>query len=131
MRDVLALCSAPTPGEYISYLKDRRIGTIITGDDHIDMRAAPDTLNRHDGVKILRVDSGGTLKSVFLHAGLANEVSVLIHPFIAGGKADPPLSDPLKAGIPELQVPLRLQSTEVVGNGVVRARYLVQTRSES
>ena len=57
------------------------------------------------------------------YPGLIDEISVLIHPFIAGGKADPTLSDPLKAGIPELQVPLRLQSTEVVGNGVVWARY--------
>ena len=126
MRDVLALCSAATPQEYLGYLEDRRIGTIVAGDDHIDMRAALEALNRKYGVKVLRVDSGGTLNSVLLHAGLVAEVSVLIHPFIAGGKADPTLSDPLKAGIPELQVPLRLQSTEVVGDGIVWARYLVR-----
>jgi 2,5-diamino-6-(ribosylamino)-4(3H)-pyrimidinone 5'-phosphate reductase len=77
------------------------------------------------------VDSGGTLNSVLLHAGLVSEVSVLIHPFIAGGNADPTLSDPLKAGIPDLQVPLRLQGMEVVGDGIVWARYLVQGRSET
>jgi 2,5-diamino-6-(ribosylamino)-4(3H)-pyrimidinone 5'-phosphate reductase len=77
------------------------------------------------------VDSGGTLNSVLLHAGLVSELSVLIHPFIAGGKADPTLSDPLKAGILNLQVPLRLQGMEVVGDGIVWARYSVQNRSES
>jgi 2,5-diamino-6-(ribosylamino)-4(3H)-pyrimidinone 5'-phosphate reductase len=126
MRDVLALCSSSTPQEYLGYLADRRIGTVIAGDDRIDMRAALEALNRQYGVKVLRVDSGGTLNSVLLHAGLVDEVSVLIHPFIAGGKADPTLSDPLKAGIPDLQVSLRLQSAEVVKDGIVWARYLVR-----
>lgn len=131
MRDVLALCSSATPQEYPGYLKERRIGTIVTGDDRIDMRAALEDLNREYGVKVLRVDSGGTLNSVLLHAGLVTEVSVLIHPVIAGGRADPTLSDLLKAGIADLQVPLRLQSAEVVGNGMVWVRYLVQGRNET
>lgn len=131
MRDVLAFCSAATPREYTDYLKERRIGTIIAGDDRIDMRAALESLNQKYGVKVLRVDSGGTLNSVLLHAGLVTEVSVLIHPVIAGGKADPTMSDPLKAGITDLQVPLRLQSAEVVGDGIVWARYRVQGRKEA
>jgi 2,5-diamino-6-(ribosylamino)-4(3H)-pyrimidinone 5'-phosphate reductase len=123
MRDVVALCSSRTPQEYLRYLAERRIDTIIAGDDRVDMRAALEALHARYGIKVLRVDSGGTLNSVLHHAGLVEETSVLIHPFIAGGKADPTLSDPQKAGIPELQVPLRLESTEVVGNGVVWARY--------
>jgi 2,5-diamino-6-(ribosylamino)-4(3H)-pyrimidinone 5'-phosphate reductase len=74
-------------------------------------------------VKVLRVDSGGTLNSVLLHAGLVDEISVLIHPIIAGGNADPTLSDPQKAGITGLQVPLVLEKSEVVGNGIIWARY--------
>lgn len=129
MRDVLALCSSSTPQEYLDYLKERRIGTTITGSDHIDMRAALEALNRKYGVKVLRVDSGGTLNSVLLNAGLVSEVSVLIHPFIAGGKADPTLSDPQKAGIKELQLPLRLQGADVVGDGVVWVRYTLENES--
>lgn len=126
MRDVLALCSSSTPQEYLDYLQERRIGTVVAGSDRIDMRAALETLYRKFGVKVLRVDSGGTLNSVLLHAGLVSEVSVLIHPFIAGGKADPTISDPQKAGILELHLPLRLQSAEVVGDGVVWARYTIK-----
>jgi 2,5-diamino-6-(ribosylamino)-4(3H)-pyrimidinone 5'-phosphate reductase len=129
MRDVLALCSSSTTQEYLDYLKERGIGTVIAGTDRIDMRAALEALNRKHGVNVLRVDSGGTLNSVLLHAGLVSEVSVLIHPFIAGGKADPTISDPLKAGIPQLQQPLLLQSAEVVGDGVVWARYIIKNTS--
>lgn len=125
MRDVLALCSSSTPQEYVDYLKERRIGTVIAGTDRVDMRAALEALNRDYRVKVLRVDSGGTLNSVLLQAGLVSEVSVLIHPVIAGGKADPTLSDPLKAGIPELRLSLQLQSAEVVGDGIIWARYHV------
>ena len=125
MRDVLALCSRATPKEYLNYLRERHIGTIITGSERIDMREALETLNRDHGVKILRVDSGGTLNSVLLHAGLVDTVSVLIHPVVAGGKAVPTLCDPEQAGIKGLQVPLVHESTEVLKDGIVWSRYRV------
>ena len=128
MRDVLALCSSATPKEYLDYLKERRIGTIITGDDHIDMRAALAVLCEQYGVKVLRVDSGGTLNSVLLRDGLVDEVSVLVHPCIAGGKADPTLCDPLNAGIHGLQVPLVHHHTEVMGNGIVWLQYRIKDK---
>lgn len=123
MRGLLAFCSESTPQEYLDRLQERHVGTIIAGRERIDFRTALDTLNQEYGVKVVRVDSGGTLNSVLLHAGLVSEVSVLIHPIIAGGKADPTLSDPLKAGIMDLQVPLTLKSTEIVGDGLIWARY--------
>ncbi len=123
MRDVLALTSAKTPPDYRRYLDDRQIGTLVAGTDRIDFREALEALNTRYGVKVVRIDSGGTLNSVLLHAGLVSEVSILIHPFIAGGNADPTLSDPVKAGIAQLQVPLTLISHEVVGNGLIWARY--------
>jgi 2,5-diamino-6-(ribosylamino)-4(3H)-pyrimidinone 5'-phosphate reductase len=110
----------------LDYLAERRIETIIAGDDRIDMRAALEELDRTYGVKVLRVDSGGTLNSVLLKNGLVDEVSVLIHPFIAGGKADPTLCDPLHAGIRNLQVPLSHLRTEVMAQGIVWSRYTLQ-----
>ncbi|HOB58600.1 MAG TPA: RibD family protein [Methanoregulaceae archaeon] len=126
MRDLLAFCSAATPKEYLDYLAERRIDAIIAGEDRIDMREALSELNRRHGVKTVRVDSGGTLNSVLLEAGVVAEVSVLVHPFLAGGKPDPTMFDPAKAGFPDLQVPLELIRTEVVGDGLVWARYSVK-----
>jgi 2,5-diamino-6-(ribosylamino)-4(3H)-pyrimidinone 5'-phosphate reductase len=123
MRDVIALCSSATPQEYLDYLKERRIGVITAGVDHVDMRVALEALREQHNVKVVRADSGGTLNSVLLHEGLVDVVSVLIHPFIAGGKAAPTLCDPLNAGIHGLQVPLTHKSTEVLGNGIIWARY--------
>ena len=125
MRDVLAICSSATPQEYLAYLKECHIGTIIAGSERIDMREALEALNREYQVKVVRVDSGGTLNSVLLHAGLVDEVSVLIHPVIAGGKAVPTLCNPEQAGITGLQVPLFHKSTEVLKDGIVWSRYAV------
>lgn len=123
MRDLVALCSARTPEDYVDYLGSCRVGIIRAGDGPVDMRAALEELNRRYGVRVIRVDSGGTLNSVLLREGLVDEVSVLIHPFIAGGRADPTLCDPLNAGITDLQVPLTHEKTEVLGNGIVWSRY--------
>ena len=125
MRDVMALCSRSTPEEYLRYLDERKIRAIVAGDDRIDMRNALETLNREYGVKVMRADSGGTLNSVLLQAGVVSEVSVLVHPYLAGGRPEPTPFDPVKAGFPDLQVPLVHQSTEVLGNGIVWSRYSV------
>ena len=89
-------------------------------------RPVQQPLHRPGGDDAVRVDSGGTLNSVLLKAGVVEEVSVLLHPFLAGGKPDPTMFDPVKAGFPDLQVPLQLIRTEVVGDGLVWARYSVK-----
>ncbi|HJX56405.1 MAG TPA: RibD family protein [Methanoregula sp.] len=124
MRDLLALCSLSTPQEYLDYLADRRIGTIVAGDDHIDMRPALEALNRRFGVKVVRVDSGGTLNSVLLHDGLVDEVSVLIHPFLAGGQPDSTIFDPAKAGMPDVSLSLTLRHSEILEHGIIWTRYV-------
>jgi 2,5-diamino-6-(ribosylamino)-4(3H)-pyrimidinone 5'-phosphate reductase len=126
MRDVLALCSSSTAQEYLSYLAEKQIGTIVAGEDRIDMRSALGALNAQYGVKVVRVDSGGTLNSVLLNSGLVDELSVLIHPFLAGGQPDPTLFDPVKAGMLSSQIPLVLQNSEVLDQGIIWARYIPQ-----
>lgn len=123
MRDVLALCSTSTPQQYRDYLWEITIGTIVAGDNHIDMHVALEALNQDYGVNTVRVDSGGTLNSVLLQAGVVDEVSVLIHPYLAGGIPDPTMFDPHKAGFTDLQVPLTHVQTEVMGNGIIWLRY--------
>lgn len=84
-RDYVALCSHSTPGEYLDYLERRRIDCIVTGNDHVDLRSALEELNAQYGVKVIRVDSGGTLNGILLRLGLVDEVSILIYPSLVGG----------------------------------------------
>ncbi|MFA4875774.1 MAG: dihydrofolate reductase family protein [Methanoregula sp.] len=123
MRDVIALVSGSTPKEYLAYLAERQIMTIIAGSDRVDMQEALGELNRQYRVRTIRSDSGGTLNSVLLKTGCVSEVSVLIHPFLAGGRPDATIFDPEKAGLSGLQIPLRHLATEMLQNGIVWIRY--------
>ncbi len=84
-RDVIALCSRATPAPYLEYLKKNHVDYLVAGDEHVDFRVALEHLNIQYGIKVVRVDSGGTLNGVLLRAGLVDEVSVLIHPSLVGG----------------------------------------------
>lgn len=125
-RRYLVLCSDSTPESYLRYLKSRDIETIISGGPHVGFPEVMERLYREDGVRVVRVDSGGTLNSVLLRDGLVHEVSVLIHPVIAGGISHPTLCDPLQAGISDVSVSLRLVKTEVLRRGIIWARYLIK-----
>ena len=73
-RHFVALCSKSTPQDYLQYLKDRHIDCIITGEDHVDLKMALGELYSRYAVKVVRVDSGGTLNGLLLRQGLVNEV---------------------------------------------------------
>lgn len=66
--------------------------------------------------------AGGTLNSVLLAAGVVDEVSVLIHLFLAGDRPESTMFDPGKAGFPDLQIPLTHIKTEMVGFLTFRRR---------
>lgn len=85
-RHFVALCSKSTSQDYIQYLKDRHIDSLITGDDHVDLKMALEELYSRYAIKLIRVDSGGTLNGLLLRQGLVNEVSILIYPSLVGGE---------------------------------------------
>jgi 2,5-diamino-6-(ribosylamino)-4(3H)-pyrimidinone 5'-phosphate reductase len=86
-RDILVLCSRSTPQEYLDFLEERYVKHMVIGYHEVDLGAALNELNVQFGVKSLRVDSGGVLNGVLLREGLVDEVNVLIHPELLGGKS--------------------------------------------
>jgi 2,5-diamino-6-(ribosylamino)-4(3H)-pyrimidinone 5'-phosphate reductase len=86
-RDILVLCSRSTPQEYLDFLEERYVKHMVIGYQEVDLGAALNELNVQFGVKSLRVDSGGVLNGVLFREGLVDEVNVLIHPELVGGKS--------------------------------------------
>ncbi len=82
----VAFCSESTADEYLQYLKKRNIDCIVAGEDRVDLGAALLELNRRYGVKVVRVDAGGTLNRELLSRGLIDEISILICPYLVGGQ---------------------------------------------
>jgi 2,5-diamino-6-(ribosylamino)-4(3H)-pyrimidinone 5'-phosphate reductase len=66
--------SRGTPAEYLAYARSRRVRTLVHGDDRVDLAAALEDLAEREGVRTVRVDSGGTLNGILLGAGLIDEI---------------------------------------------------------
>jgi 2,5-diamino-6-(ribosylamino)-4(3H)-pyrimidinone 5'-phosphate reductase len=127
-RDAIVLCSHATPIDYLANLKRQGIQHIITGDDHVDLRAALEELYARFGVKLIRVDSGGALNGALLRAGLIDEVSVLIEPSLVGGTTPRSIFTASDLTCPDGVIQLKLVHVEQLRGEAVWLRYEVMKR---
>jgi 2,5-diamino-6-(ribosylamino)-4(3H)-pyrimidinone 5'-phosphate reductase len=130
-RRMVSLCTRATPKPHLDYLKQRHVDVIMAGDDRVDLRAALERLNADYGVKVVRVDSGGTLNGALLRAGLVDEVSVLVHPALVGGTSPRSLFRAPDLTSPDGVIPLKLTHVEQLASDFVWLRYEVVTRGTS
>jgi 2,5-diamino-6-(ribosylamino)-4(3H)-pyrimidinone 5'-phosphate reductase len=121
----IALCSGSTPQEHLAYLKKEGVETIVTGGDRVDLRAALERLVADHGVRVVRVDSGGTLNGVLLRAGLVSELSVLVQPQLIGGESPRSLYRARDLAADEGPLDLKLMASRKLKGGTVWLRYRV------
>ncbi|TYB68865.1 RibD family protein [Nonomuraea sp. PA05] len=112
--DVVALHCRGTPARP----SDRPVRELVTGADQVDLADALHLLVRDDGVGVVRVDSGGRLIGALLAAGLVDEVSLLVHPFLAGEHATR-----FWYGDRPAAAPLTLITAQSLPDGLVWLRY--------
>jgi 2,5-diamino-6-(ribosylamino)-4(3H)-pyrimidinone 5'-phosphate reductase len=124
-RGVVALCSRSTSRSHLEYLEREQVTYIVTGGEHVDLRAALEELNVRYGVQKVRVDSGGILNGLLLRAGLVDEVSVLIDPSLVGGTSPRSLFTAPDLRSSEGVMPLKLEHLERFEGDVVWLRYEV------
>ncbi len=122
----VSLCSEETPISHLEYLKEVGIRTIITGEQHVDLRAALEKLNAQFGTQKVRVDSGGILNGILLRAGLVDEVSVVISPSLVGGMSPKTMFVAPDLETEEGVIPLVLIAIEKIRDRYVWLRYKVQ-----
>ncbi|MFO7676217.1 MAG: RibD family protein [bacterium] len=116
-RDAVALCSRRTPAPYFDYLRAGRVDCIVAGRERVDLRAALRALADEYGARTVRSDSGGTLNGALLAAGLASEVSLVVHPVVAGAGGVDFCARLGRAA------PMRLAAVERLGRGLVWLRW--------
>lgn len=122
---MVSLCSDTTPEDHLAYLQAERVDPLVVGGGRVDLGRALEQLADRFGVRTVRVDSGGTLNGALLRAGLVDEVSLLVHPYLVGGTSprSPYRAEDLRPGADA--VPARLSSVEQVADGLVWLRYEV------
>ena len=80
---VLALRSASTPAR-----PEERwpVEEVSVGEERVDLAGALQRLGRDYSAHTVRVESGGSLNGALLARGLVDEVSLLVHPRLAGAQ---------------------------------------------
>jgi len=119
-RDGIALCSANTPPEHLDYLEKRDIKKITTGTHYVDFHEALIQLKNSYGLERVRVDSGGKLNSVLIQDGLVDEINLLVHPCLVGGKS----SENFYQASSDFSS-LKLETVEVVKDDFILMKYSV------
>jgi 2,5-diamino-6-(ribosylamino)-4(3H)-pyrimidinone 5'-phosphate reductase len=84
---VIILLSEQTPETYLDYLKERQYDFYVAGPDHVDLRKALQLLSEVCNAGTVVTDAGRILGNLLLNQGLADEVSLLVHPLIVGKTA--------------------------------------------
>lgn len=122
-RDVVALVGEASPRDGLARLEHGGVATISAGRERVDLRAALEALVERHGVRVVRVDSGGSLSGALAREGLLDEISVLLEPLLVGGTTPRPFlrgPDPIAEGD---VLGLRLEAVEQFADGVVWLRY--------
>ncbi|WP_427164269.1 RibD family protein [Streptomyces sp. C1-1] len=88
---LLVLASRSTPLAYLSFLRDKGIPYLVTGDDQVDLPAALTRLQEFLGVETVLSTGGGRLNGALLRAGLVDEIEIEIVPIAVGGTSTPAL----------------------------------------
>ncbi|QYN34374.1 dihydrofolate reductase family protein [Pseudonocardia sp. DSM 110487] len=76
---VLALRAAATPPR-----PHHAVPELVAGAECVDLAEALTALGEHHGARVVRVDSGGGLIGALVRRGLLDELSLLVHPLLAG-----------------------------------------------
>jgi len=119
-RDVIVLISDETPSRYVRFLEDRDYDYLITGKDRVDPEIALHKLYQEYHIRTLVSDTGGTLDTVLLTAGLVDEISLVVAPVLSA-QTDVLLYQP-DPGIAH-NIPLTLKECGDVGEGYVHLVY--------
>lgn len=115
-RDVVLLLSKRTGRDYMEYLEKRNYEYIVCGEDHVDYRTAFECLRTTHGAERILVDSGPTLRGILLKQGLVDEISLLVHPCLAGNKAPDAFRD---LGLEDGNIRLELKKQETLAGGLL------------
>lgn len=123
-RDLLVLCPATAAPDHLARLRRHQVDHLVAGDGRVDLAAALAALAERYQVGALRVDAGGGLNSALLAAGLADEISVVLAPYLAAATGSPALR--LLAAAGPTPAALELTAVERLPGGHVWLRYAVR-----
>lgn len=88
---VIEVITEKVGAPYRDFLRRRGISYLIAGEETLDLAGALEKLNSVFGTKRVMIGGGGVLNWSFLHAGLVDEISLVVAPFADGDTTNPGL----------------------------------------
>lgn len=70
--------------KYLAFLRSMEIPYLVCGDEEIDFRSALIKLKKYFGIDKISLGGGAIINGAFLKAGLVDEISLVIAPYISG-----------------------------------------------
>ena len=119
---VIEVVSESVSDDFLAYLQSIGVSYVFGGKDEIDLSMVVDKLGKELNVKSLIVEGGSHVSGAFAHAGLLDEVSVLVMPLV-DARSDHPGSFEVAMGEWKKPVYLKLDSVEEIEGDVVWLRY--------
>ena len=125
---VVAILSERVSDDYLAFLRERGVSYLLVGPRQLDFPMALAKVGSSFGVRTLLLEGGGRINAAMLHAGLIDEVSLLVAPVADGRIGAPSLFDIASADA----VPCRLalEAVERRADDVLWLRYRVEPRSD-
>lgn len=114
---------------YKAFLRRRGISYIIAGDQEFDFELLLSKLKGLFGIETLMLGGGGVLNWSLIHAGLCDEISVVIAP-VADGASDSATLFETGGRTPDDPRSFTLQAAEVQDGGSVWLRYSINHDKE-
>ena len=122
---LIVLLSRRASLHHLTHLQSKRISYLIVGQHGIDFAAALAKLRKHFGIKLLMLEGGGRINASLFHAGLIDELSLLLAPVADGDSATTSLFETDSNGRSLRARGLRLLKVVRRPHGVLWLRYRV------
>lgn len=130
---VVAILSERVSDEYLAFLREKSVSYLLAGASDMDLAVALEKIGSVFGVRTLLLEGGGRINGAMLHAGLIDEVSLVVAPVADGAFGRAALFDvDVEVGEPAVRNrsrQLTLRSVERRADSLLWLRYDVVAAS--
>lgn len=105
-----------SPAGQLDWLRRHRVGYVVLGQGRVELGGALRLLTQRHRVGAVRVGAGGALNTALLRPGLADQVSIVIAPYLAASTTAGPVRLIADPGCPDA-VALELAAAERLRQG--------------
>lgn len=123
---VIQVLTEKVSGEYLDQLRSKEVSYIFAGKTEIDLASAMEKLRKLFGIKLARIDGGGSVNGSFLKAGLIDELSLVLMPIADGAMDVPTVFDAERGHTKRMATHLKLKSIKRLDKGALWIRYAVK-----